>query len=61
MGDEDIRQALVDAGVECGFASRLVEFVPMAYCRAFLEPAGAQFLKLFSDTPAAARFPHRRR
>lgn len=46
-GDDEIRQALVAAGVEWSIASRLVEFLPMAYCRALLEPAGAQFPETF--------------
>lgn len=41
--DHEAFHALVDSGVDRVRASRLVEFVPMAYCRAVLGTSGAKF------------------
>lgn len=43
LEDGDVRTDLINAGVEEALASRLVEFVPMAFGRALLEASGAQF------------------
>ena len=45
--DQPGHRALVSAGVERVLASRLVEFVLMAYCRALLEQTGARFPETF--------------
>ena len=43
MDDEQIHRALVDAGIDRKLAARLVELVPMAYCRVLLADTGARF------------------
>ena len=43
MDDREIFRALVAQGVQATMAARLVEFVPMVYCRLMLTPSGARF------------------
>ena len=47
LEDGDIQRMLVERGVDRILAWRLVEFIPMAYCRVVLEPTGARFPKTF--------------
>jgi hypothetical protein len=45
--DEDIVRKLISAGVVRVMAARLVEFLPMAYCRLILADAGVIFCDRF--------------
>jgi hypothetical protein len=45
--DEDILGKLLKAGVDRSTASRLVEFLPMAYCRVVLADSGVKFCERF--------------
>ena len=47
MDDEEIFRSLLSAGLERRLAARLVEFVPIAYCRVLLEHTGARFSETF--------------
>jgi hypothetical protein len=47
LDDEQAYRALVDAGIDRKLAARLVELVPMAYCRVLLEHTGARFPETF--------------
>lgn len=47
MDDGEIHRVLVDFGIDSKSAARLVELVPMAYCRALLENTGAHFPETF--------------
>jgi hypothetical protein len=47
MDDEQIHRALVDAGIDWKLAARLVELVPMVYCRVLLADSGARFPETF--------------
>src|SRR5689334_7236770 len=46
-GDEEVHRELVSQGVERERAARLVEFLPMIYCRVILRHSGAQFSNTF--------------
>ncbi len=46
-GEEEIYRALVNEGVERQRAARLVEFLPMVYCRLILRNSGARFSQTF--------------
>jgi hypothetical protein len=45
--DYEIFQNLVNSGIERRRAARLVEFLPMVYCRILLSDSGARFAKSF--------------
>lgn len=45
--DEEILRKLLAAGLDRSTASRLVEFLPMAYCRVVLADAGIKFSERF--------------
>jgi hypothetical protein len=45
--DEEIVSKLLAAGVDRSTASRLVEFLPMAYCRVVLADSGVKFCEHF--------------
>lgn len=45
--DEDILRKLISAGIARVVATRLVEFLPMAYCRLILADAGVRFCDHF--------------
>ena len=45
--DVEICRKLVADGLDASLAARLVEFVPMAYCRLMLESSGARFSDSF--------------
>jgi hypothetical protein len=47
LTDLEVCENLVRRGIERRLAARLVEFLPAAYCRAILEPAGARFPDTF--------------
>lgn len=47
MDDEQVHRALVGAGIDRKLAARLVELVPMAYCRVLLAGTGARFPETF--------------
>src|SRR5262252_7257080 len=47
LGDPAVYQILVADGVERHRAARLVEFLPMVYCRAVLRKSGARFSDTF--------------
>jgi RHS repeat-associated protein len=47
LTDEEVYRALLRKGIERRLAARLVEFIPAAYCRVVLEPAGARFAGTF--------------
>jgi hypothetical protein len=46
-GDGEIHRTLVADGIEPAVAARLVEFLPMAYCRLLLERSGARFSDMY--------------
>jgi len=43
LDDENVFRALVDRGVERSLAARIVEFLPIAFCRVLLLNSGVQF------------------
>lgn len=45
--DDEVYRALVTAGIERQLAMRLVEFLPIAYCRLILAASGARFSNTF--------------
>jgi hypothetical protein len=45
--DDEVRGILVTDGVETTTAARLIEFLPMAYCRLLLEPSGVRLSSNF--------------
>jgi hypothetical protein len=45
--DLEIYRTLVDDGIASHLAARLVEFMPMIYCRLLLEPSGVRFSPSF--------------
>ncbi len=45
--DDVLYRALVQAGIERQVAARLIEFLPMAYCRLILAASGARFPNVF--------------
>src|SRR5437667_8608211 len=47
LGDDEIHRAIVAAGVEPRLADRLIEFLPIAYCRLILANSGARFSDMF--------------
>jgi hypothetical protein len=47
LGDEGIFGTLVKQGIERELAARLVEFLPLAYCRLILRNSGAHFSETF--------------
>lgn len=50
LGEDEIYRALVKDGMERHRAARLVEFLPMVYCRLILQKSGAQFPTTFRRT-----------
>ena len=48
LDDESVFQALVDKGVDRSLAARIVEFLPIAYCRVLLVKSGVQFSNSFT-------------
>jgi len=48
LDDESVFLALVAAGVESQVASRIVEFLPIAYCRVLFLKSGVQFSNSFT-------------
>jgi hypothetical protein len=48
LDDESVFQAVVDKGVERSLASRIVEFLPIAYCRVLFINSGVQFSNSFT-------------
>ena len=58
--DEEAYRQLVSQGVEAPVAARLVEFVPMVYCRLLLEKSGVRFPNTFRrKTPSGEISPER--
>ena len=53
LDDESVFRALVDRGIERSLAARIVEFLPIAYCRVLLLNSGVQF----SNSRTALRGP----
>jgi hypothetical protein len=51
-GDIEIHEALIAEGLEAQTAARLVEFLPMAYCRLLLGNSGVQFSSSFQRQEA---------
>jgi hypothetical protein len=47
LDDESAFRALVDGGMERPIAARMVEFLPIAYCRVLLLNSGVQFSNSF--------------
>jgi hypothetical protein len=47
LDDESVFRALIDRGVERSTAARIVEFLPIAYCRVLLLNSGVQFSNTF--------------
>lgn len=47
LDDYGVYKKLVAEGVESGIAARLVEFLPIAYCRLILRNSGARFSNTF--------------
>jgi hypothetical protein len=47
LSDEEIFHALVERGTDSLSAARLVEFLPMVYCRLIFRNSGAQFSDIF--------------
>jgi len=47
LNDEGAYRALVRQGIKSWVAARLVEFLPMAYCRLVLRASGARFTDTF--------------
>lgn len=47
LNDEGTFRSLVAQGVSRPIAARVVEFLPMAYCRVILEPSGVQFKNIY--------------
>jgi hypothetical protein len=47
LADEAVFGALVKQGMGKGVAARLVEFLPMAYCRLILRNSGVRFSEMF--------------
>jgi hypothetical protein len=47
VSDEEILRKLVAVGIERAIAARLVEFVPMAYCRLIFADSGIRFSECF--------------
>jgi hypothetical protein len=45
--DDEVHRMLVADGVDTTTAARLIEFLPMVYCRLLLEPSGARFSSNF--------------
>src|SRR5437867_5844053 len=45
--DDELFEMLVLRGVKRTLAARLVEFLPMAYCRVLLESSGARFSSIY--------------
>ena len=45
--DDELHRNLVQAGMEDQIATRLIEFLPMAYCRLILAASGARFPNVF--------------
>jgi len=45
--DEELYRSLVQSGIEGEVATRLIEFLPMAYCRLILASSGARFPNVF--------------
>ena len=48
LDDEGVFRALVDKGVERSLAARIVEFLPIAYCRVLFLNSGVQFSNSFT-------------
>lgn len=47
LGDEELFRTLVNQGMKKKLAARLVEFLPIAYCRLILRSTGARFSNAF--------------
>jgi hypothetical protein len=45
--DDQVYRAVIASGVETQLAARLVEFLPIAYCRLILASSGARFSNTF--------------
>jgi hypothetical protein len=59
MDDYDVYRKLSREGIQRQRAARLVEFLPLAYCRLILQKTGAQFSATFRRaTPAGAISEH---
>jgi hypothetical protein len=48
LDDESIFRALVQRGIERSLAARIVEFLPIAYCRMLFLNSGVQFSNSFT-------------
>jgi hypothetical protein len=48
LDDESAFRALLKLGIERSLAARIVEFLPMAYCRVLFLNSGVQFSKSFT-------------
>jgi hypothetical protein len=57
--DEELYRNLVKAGIAGEVAARLIEFLPMAYCRLILAASGARFPNVFRRVLADGTFEER--
>ena len=55
LDDESVFRALVDRGVERSLAARMVEFLPIVYCRLLLLNSGVQFSNSFTRGTSSPR------
>jgi len=55
LDDESVFRALVDRGVERSLAARIVEFLPIAYCRVLLVKSGVRFSNSFARAGSPLR------
>ena len=60
LRDEDVFRVLVEQGTTRDLAARLVEFLPMAYCRLILRNSGARFSDTFRRTLPTGRSQEKR-
>jgi hypothetical protein len=58
-GDAEIHRSLVAEGFEPALAARLVEFLPIAYCRVLFENSGVRFSDSFLRRPAVGESSER--
>jgi hypothetical protein len=55
LGDVELYRILVADGLEAALAARLVEFLPMAYCRLLLKDSGVRFPNTFQRMQARGK------
>lgn len=59
-GDPEIHRMLVTDGMKPALAARLVEFLPMAYCRLLLKDSGVRFPDTFQRRQATGKISSER-